>query len=245
MNDSEKQHNDIPVIINNNNSLTQTIISEQRQGISTLSAISEKKRYAFYYCLSTTLIYEIVLKQEATLILLSFSPILLMRSNVDVVSSITSLMGINMGNKIIHLALALIFLISFTSIANAGKETMIVGSRLTLSPSIYDDIVAWGETGMGGVAIYNMTTGNMTGLGSGIDSPFIYKDKVAWLNGDKSIIVYNVSTGKETKITDELITEMSYPHIYENNMVCLKLDSQLLSKDIPIVTILNNATFCV
>jgi len=55
-------------------------------------------------------------------------------------------MGINVGNKVIHPALALIFLISFTSIANAGKETMIVGSRLTLSPSIYGNIATWADT---------------------------------------------------------------------------------------------------
>ena len=36
MNDSEQQHNDVPLIINNNNNLTQTITSEQRQGISTI-----------------------------------------------------------------------------------------------------------------------------------------------------------------------------------------------------------------
>ena len=48
-----------------------------------------------------------------------------------------------MGNKIIHLTLVFIFLISFTSIANAGKETMLVSWRLTLSPSIYGNVVTW------------------------------------------------------------------------------------------------------
>lgn len=53
-------------------------------------------------------------------------------------------MGINVGNKIINLAFVLIFLISFTSIANAGKETMIVAERLTFGPSIYGATLSHG-----------------------------------------------------------------------------------------------------
>ena len=74
-------------------------------------------------------------------------------------------MRINVGNKIIRLALALIFLVSFTSIANAGKETMIIGSRLTLGTSIYGNIVTWAETATNSAGMYNLTTGNITGLG--------------------------------------------------------------------------------
>ncbi len=147
----------------------------------------------------------------------SFSPILLMGSNVDVVSSIIFLMGINAGNKVIHLALALIFLISFTSIANAGKETMIVGSRLTLNPSIYGNIVTWAETVGNGAVMYNLTTGNITGLGHVGDSPSIQGDKITWWDDDRNVVVYNISTGKEIKICD-----VNTPAIYGDNVVYVR-----------------------
>jgi beta propeller repeat protein len=125
-------------------------------------------------------------------------------------------MGINVGNKIIHLILALIFLISFTSIASAGKETMIIGSRLTLSPSIYGNIVTWADTFGNGAAMYNLTTGNITGLGHAGDSPSIQGDKITWWDED-SVIVYNISTGKEFKIVNA-----STPAIYGDNLVYVR-----------------------
>ena len=125
-------------------------------------------------------------------------------------------MGINVGNKIIHLALALIFLISFTSIANAGKETMIIGSRLTLSPSIYGNIVTWADTFGNGAAMYDLTTGNITGLGHAEDSPYIQGDKITWLD-DENITVYNISTGKEIKIV-----YANTPAIYGDNVVYIR-----------------------
>lgn len=125
-------------------------------------------------------------------------------------------MGINVRNKIIHLALALIFLISFTSIANAGKETMIIGSRLTLSPSIYGNIVTWADTATNGAAMYNLTTGNITGLGHAEDSPSIQGDKITWLD-DRNITVYNISTGKEIKIVNA-----SAPAIYGDNLIYVR-----------------------
>lgn len=52
MNDSEQRQDDAPVIINNTNILTQTINSEQRQGIPVMSATREKggvdKRWQYY-----------------------------------------------------------------------------------------------------------------------------------------------------------------------------------------------------
>ena len=142
-----------------------------------------------------------------------------MSSNVDVVSSITSSMGINVGSKVINLALFLIFLISFTSIANAGKETMIVGSRLTLSPSIYGNIVTWADTFGNGAAMYNLTTGKITGLGHAGESPSIQGDKITWWDED-SVIVYNISTGKEIKIVN-----VSTPAIYGDNLVYVRSKS--------------------
>lgn len=129
-------------------------------------------------------------------------------------------MGINVGYKIINLTLALIFLISFTSIVNAGKETMIVGSRLTLSPSIYGDIVTWAETATNGAAMYNLTSGNITGLGHAGDSPYIQGDKITWRDEEK-VIVYNIFTGKETKIIDA-----STPAIYDDNVVYVRSKSE-------------------
>ena len=125
-------------------------------------------------------------------------------------------MGINMGNKIIHLALALIFLINFTSIANAGKETMIISSRLTSSPSIYGNIVTWSDTFGNMVGMYDLTTGNITGLGYAQNSPSIQGDKITWWDGG-SVIVYNISTGKETKIDNT-----STPAIYGDNVVYVR-----------------------
>jgi hypothetical protein len=116
-----------------------------------------------------------------------------MSSNADVVSSIISSMGINVGCKVINLALVLIFLISFTSIANADKETMIISSRLTLSPSIYGNIVTWADTFGNGATMYNLTTGNITGLGHAGDSPSIQGNKVTWWD-EENVIVYNIST---------------------------------------------------
>ncbi len=128
-------------------------------------------------------------------------------------------MGINVGNKIIHLSLALIFLISFTSIANAGKETMIIGSRLTLSPSINGNIVTWAETTTNSAAMYNLTTGNITGLGHIGSSPFIQGDKVTWWD-EENVIVYKISTGKEIKIVN-----VSTPAIYGDNLVYVRSKS--------------------
>lgn len=95
-------------------------------------------------------------------------------------------MGIIVGNKIIHLSIVLIFFISFTSIVNAGKETMIIESRLTFSPSIYGDIVTWTETATNSAAMYNLTTGNITGLGRMGNSPSIQGDKVTWWDEEKT-----------------------------------------------------------
>lgn len=125
-------------------------------------------------------------------------------------------MGINIGNKIIHLALALIFLISFTSIANAGKETMIIGSRLTMSPSIYGDIVTWADTATNGAAMYNLTAGNITGLGYAENNPSIQEDKITWCD-DGRVIVYNISTNKKVKIANA-----STPAIYGDNIVYVR-----------------------
>lgn len=122
-----------------------------------------------------------------------------------------------MGNKIIHLALVLIFLISFTSIANAGKETMIVSSRLTLGTSIYGNIVTWSDTFGNGVFMYNLTTENITWIGHADDSsPSIQGDKITWLD-NRNITVYNISTGKEIEIVNA-----STPAIYGDNVVYVR-----------------------
>ncbi len=128
-------------------------------------------------------------------------------------------MGINVGSKVIHLALVLIFLISFTSIANAGKETIIVNSRLTLSPSIYGNFVTWADTFGNGAAMYDLTTGNITGLGHAGESPHIQEDKITWWDED-SVIVHNISTGKEIKIVN-----VSTPAIYDDNLVYIRSKS--------------------
>lgn len=125
-------------------------------------------------------------------------------------------MGINVGSKIIHLALALIFLVSFTSIANAGKETMIIESRLTLGTSIYGDIVTWAETTTNSAAMYNLTTGNITGLGHVGTSPSIQGDKVTWWD-EENVVVRNISTGKEIEIVNA-----SAPAIYGDNLVYVR-----------------------
>ncbi len=129
-------------------------------------------------------------------------------------------MGINVGNKIIHLVLVLIFLTSFTSIANAGKETMIVSWRLTLSPSIYGNVVTWADTFGNGVFMYNLTTGNITGIGhSEGSSSIIQGDKITWWD-DGNITVYNISTGKKIEIINA-----STPAIYGDNIVYVRSKS--------------------
>ena len=124
-----------------------------------------------------------------------------------------------MGNKIIHLSLAFIFLISFASIANAGKETMIVSSRVKLSPFIYCNIVTWADTFGNGAAMYNLTTGNITGLGHAGYSPSIQGDKITWWD-EENVIVYNISTGKEIKIVNA-----NTPAIYGDNVVYVRSKS--------------------
>lgn len=121
-----------------------------------------------------------------------------------------------MGNKIIRLVFISIFLISFTSIANAGKETMIVGSRLTLNPSIYGDIVTWADTFGNGAFMYNLTTGNITWIGHAESSPSVQGDKITWWD-DGNITVYNISTGKEIKVVNA-----STPAIYGDNLVYVR-----------------------
>lgn len=128
-------------------------------------------------------------------------------------------MGINVGNKIIHLTLVFIFLISVTSIANAGKETMIVGWRLTSSPSIYGNIVTWSDTFGNGVFMYNLTTGNITGIGHAENSPSIQGDKVTWRDNG-NITVYNISIGKEIEIVNA-----SAPAVYGDNVVYVRSKS--------------------
>ena len=125
-------------------------------------------------------------------------------------------MRINVGNKIIRLALALIFLVSFTSIVNAGEETMIIGSRLTLGTSIYGNIVTWAETATNSAGMYNLTTGNITGLGHVGTSPSIQGDKITWWDEEK-VIVYNISTGKEINIEGA-----NTPAIYGDNLVFVR-----------------------
>jgi len=125
-------------------------------------------------------------------------------------------MGINVGNKTIYLLIAFIFLISFTSIANAGKETMIIASRLTSSPSIYGNIVTWSDTFGDMAGMYDLTTGNITGLGYAQNSPSIQGDKITWW-GDGNITVYNISTGKEIEIVNA-----STPAIYGDNVVYVR-----------------------
>ncbi|AKB57761.1 hypothetical protein [Methanosarcina barkeri] len=125
-------------------------------------------------------------------------------------------MGINVGNKIIHLVLVLIFLTSFTSIANAGKETMLVSWRLTLSPSIYGNVVTWADTFGNGVFMYNLTTGNITGIGRADSSSSIHGDKITWWD-DGNITVYNISTGKKMEIVNA-----STPAIYGDNVVYVR-----------------------
>jgi beta propeller repeat protein len=125
-------------------------------------------------------------------------------------------MGINVGDKTIHLLLALIFLISFTSIANAGKETMITGWRLTSSPSIYGNIVTWSDTYVNGVIMYNLTTGNMTYIGHAENDPRVQGDKITWWDNG-NITVYNISTSKEIEIVNA-----STPTIYGDNVVYVR-----------------------
>ncbi|WP_292391816.1 TolB family protein [Methanosarcina sp. UBA5] len=124
-----------------------------------------------------------------------------------------------MGNKIIYLSLVLIFLISFTSIAKAGKETMVVQSSLTFNPSIYGDTVTWAETVTDSAGMYNLTTGNITGLGHAGDCPSVQGDKVTWWD-EENVIVYNISTGKEIKIVNA-----STPAIYGDNLVYVRSKS--------------------
>lgn len=128
-------------------------------------------------------------------------------------------MGINVGNKIIHLTIALIFLISFTSIANAGKETIIVSWRLTSDPSIYGDIVTWSDTFVNIAAMYNLTTGDITGLGHSEDSPSVQGDKITWYDGE-SVIVYNITNSKKIEVVNA-----STPAIYGDNLVYVRSKS--------------------
>ncbi len=124
--------------------------------------------------------------------------------------------GINVGNKIIHLALVLIFLISFTSIANAGKETMIMDSRLITGVSIYGDIVTWAENFGPSANMYNLTTGNVTWLGHARTCPSIQGDKVTWCD-EENVVVRNISTGKEVEIINA-----NTPAIYGDNLVYVR-----------------------
>jgi beta propeller repeat protein len=93
---------------------------------------------------------------------------------------------------------------------------MLVGWRLTLSPSIYGNVVTWADTFGNGVFMYNLTTGNITRIGRADSSSSIHGDKITWWD-DGNITVYNISTGKKMEIVNA-----STPAIYGDNVVYVR-----------------------
>jgi len=85
-----------------------------------------------------------------------------------------------------------------------------------LSPSIYGNVVTWADTFGNGVFMYNLTTGNITGIGHAESSSSIQGDKITWWD-DGNITVYNISTGKEMEIVNA-----STPAIYGDNVVYVR-----------------------
>jgi len=86
-----------------------------------------------------------------------------------------------------------------------------------LSPSIYGNVVTWADTFGNGVFMYNLTTGNITGIGHAESSSSIIQgDKITWCDYG-NITVYNISTGKKIEIINA-----STPAIYGDNIVYVR-----------------------
>jgi hypothetical protein len=142
-----------------------------------------------------------------------------MTSNADVVSSITSSMGIKCGQQSNIFSTCFNFSHKLYINSKSWKRDYDRRFELTLSPSIYGNIVTWADTFGNGAAMYDLTTGNIIGLGHAGESPSIQGDKITWWD-ENSVIVYNISTGKEIKIVN-----VSTPAIYCDNLVYVRSKS--------------------
>lgn len=122
--------------------------------------------------------------------------------------------GEKMKSKII---LALNCLMSSIPVSLAGKETQLTsGERLTISTSIYGNLVTWLETSGNGVHVYDLTTGKELNIEGGTNSNIkVYENKVVWSDPGNDIFMYDISTGKETKI----VSEGYFPDIFGNYIV--------------------------
>lgn len=114
------------------------------------------------------------------------------------------------------------------------KETRITNKGGAERPAIYNDKIVWEQvnssTGGGDICcqrnnlyVYDISTNNTTKI---IDSEAnyyrvaIYGDKIAWqswINGGSDIHVYDLSTGKDTQLTNN--REAYSPDIYEDRVV--------------------------
>lgn len=106
-------------------------------------------------------------------------------------------------------------LIGSTSVVLAGTETQLAHSRLTVSTSIYGNLVAWDETFTNGVHVYNLTAGKEMDIGKYEDSTInVYGNKIVW-SADNVVLMYDISTDKETQID----SSGYYPDIYGNYII--------------------------
>jgi beta propeller repeat protein len=124
-----------------------------------------------------------------------------------------------MKSKIVLATLVLMCLIGSISVASAGKETQLTdGQRLTVSTSIYGNLVTWHETFTNGVHVYDLTARKEIGTGTtgSADSNInVYGNTVVWSDPGNEVLMYDISTGKETQIA----SGGYYPDIYGNYIV--------------------------
>jgi beta propeller repeat protein len=137
--------------------------------------------------------------------------------------------GEKMKNKII---LALTCLMSSIPVSLAGKETQLTsGERLTVSTSIYGNLVTWLETAVNAVHVYDLTARKELELDitEGTDSNIkVYENKIVWSEPGNDIFMYDISIGKETKIA----SEGNSPDIFGNYIVYISEQNNIYLYDL-------------
>jgi len=119
---------------------------------------------------------------------------------------------------------------------STSMENRITTNTPAEFPNIYGDKIVWE-----GVNIYDISTYKVTQIAKGSSAfPDIYGDKIVWQdfrNGiNWEIYMYNLSTQKETQITNESIGQW-HPTIYGNRIVWEYWYDSYINADIYMVSI--------
>lgn len=171
-----------------------------------------------------------------------------MISNVDVGFQYYIYLWGLCGEKIIHIAFALIFLINFTSIANAGKKIEIVNAS---TPAIYgDNLVYVRSKSVDGqyayyqhdqynsLYLYNLSTSEeiqLTLYEHATYGASIYGDKIVWSRSNQvnpggystNISIYDIPTKRVSDISR--IGRAGDGKIYENIVVWVEHKNGLMN----------------